>query len=190
MSGFKDSIRYNLDRLKDFSGRETRAQFWPYAGAVVAVAIVGWWVLCVLVMLLGMGLLDYARTYEAGNRQMVAMLDLFLAATAVWFAVIVGLFAAAVARRLHDRGMRGLWGLLPLPFVVVCFVVMGVFGHGMALPGMFDMGMVFALFANNMIYLVTLAVLIVFLALKGTSGPNRYGEPPAARALPLSPGSP
>ena len=39
--GLVSTIRYNLVNLATFSGRETRAQFWPYAAFVFVLSIAG-----------------------------------------------------------------------------------------------------------------------------------------------------
>lgn len=95
---------------------------------------------------------------------------------AIVFAAIVALCAAAIVRRLHDRGKTGAWGLIPLPFIAFASVMM---------PKSFaqnppDMGLFFAIFLNNVLYLVSWAYLTVQLARVGTTGENRFGADPAA----------
>lgn len=179
MSGFRDSIRYNLGRLRDISGRETRSQFWPYAATVVALSIVGGWVVTIPILLAGMAMLDRADSFEQALRQMALVQDVFLLATIGWCIVIVGLLGAAIVRRLHDRSMQGRWALLPVPFIIVGLGGVGYFGHAMNDAQMFDMRLFMAMFVNNIIYVLTLLFLIVHLALKGSVGPNRYGPEPA-----------
>ena len=92
----------------------------------------------------------------------------------VTFGLSILLYAAAVARRLHDRGMSGWWGLLPLPFILYSSIqmprVFGSFGSA-AQP---DMPLFFSIFFSNLLYIVTLVVLIVFLAGASQAAPNRY----------------
>jgi uncharacterized membrane protein YhaH (DUF805 family) len=89
-------------------------------------------------------------------------------------AVAVLLLAAAVVRRLHDRDMSGLWGALPLPFLIAALAMM---------PGLFtrhslDIGLFTALTACSLLYNATLIALIFLLAGGGTAGHNRYGGEP------------
>jgi uncharacterized membrane protein YhaH (DUF805 family) len=93
------------------------------------------------------------------------------------FAVL--LLAAAVARRLHDRGRSGLVGLLPLPFLGIGFAIMPQLFHVAVArtPDLHALGRLFPLlFVNNLVYLASLAYLVVQLVSPGTSGPNRFGE--------------
>jgi uncharacterized membrane protein YhaH (DUF805 family) len=178
MSGYGESIRHNLRSLTRLSGRDRRSQFWPYAATVVILSMVVDWV--VMIPLTMAGFVQVQNAEAAGAVPNAALqADKFLLATAAWLILIVALLAAAIVRRLHDRGMRGWWGLLPLPFVVMGLVGMGVFIHEFdtRLP---DMRIFFAIFFNNMIYIVTLVFLVIHLALKGAAGMNRFGEAPPA----------
>lgn len=194
MSAIWDGFR----RLTDFGGRDRRGRFWPYALVVVALAYVG--LALVMIPLLG-GVFAEAAAFAAANPDQatvttgpgyysvqihdsdaVAMPDLglFFAAVGVAVVVAVVLLAAAVTRRLHDTGRAGWWGLPPLVFLAI----------GLALfPMMMDqmtqsegpepsVGLFFLLFANNMLYIVSLLGLIILLILDGTRGPNRYGPRP------------
>src|SRR4051794_22734658 len=92
----------------------------------------------------------------------------------VSFGLAILLYAAAVTRRLHDRGKSGAWGLMPLPFIIYSSIMMpmmfGSFGNGTQ-P---DMALFFSIFLSNMLYIITLIVLIVLLAAAGEPQPNRY----------------
>lgn len=93
--------------------------------------------------------------------------------------IVVLLLASAVTRRLHDCNRTGAWGLPP---VVLLFT--SLFGMS-RLFGRFDdpegppMGLFFGMLLNNLVYLVSLAVLLILVAMKGTPGDNRFGPPPA-----------
>lgn len=95
-----------------------------------------------------------------------------LIACAIAAAIVTALLAAAVTRRLHDTGRSGCWGLVP-----VALLSTGVSGMGWLL-GRGDVGGIplLLLFLNNMVYLGSVALLVVFLVLPGTSGPNRFGD--------------
>jgi uncharacterized membrane protein YhaH (DUF805 family) len=91
----------------------------------------------------------------------------------------VGLLAAAVSRRLHDSGRRAYWGLMPLPFLLFGLTAFPAMMTQMTASGEPDLSLFFLLFFNNLLYMVALVSLIVFLALRGTTGPNRFGPEPA-----------
>ena len=80
---------------------------------------------------------------------------------AVTFGLAIVLYAAAVVRRLRDRGKSGFWGLMPLPFIIYSSIMMPTV---VAAGGGPDMTLFFSIFFSNMLYIVTLIVLIVFLA--------------------------
>lgn len=91
-------------------------------------------------------------------------------------AVAIILYAAAVCRRLHDRGYRGWWGVVP----AVLFFASGgsmasVFG---ALPAEPDPATFFAIWLLTMTYNVSLIVLVIQCALPGKPEANRFGEVP------------
>jgi uncharacterized membrane protein YhaH (DUF805 family) len=92
---------------------------------------------------------------------------------------IILLLAAAVARRLHDRGRRGWWGLPPVVFASVAMTVfprlVQSFSEGTATSAALTLfGL---LFANNALYLGSLALLIVLLTGESEPSENRFGPP-------------
>ncbi|MCP3989386.1 MAG: DUF805 domain-containing protein [Actinomycetia bacterium] len=97
-----------------FSGQESRRQFWTYAlplvlaGMLFAPILIG--SIVVFVLAPGPG-------FDPGDRVLVVV-------SGILSAVAVGLFAAAICRRLHDTNRTGLWGLLPIPSLVVGLVLM------------------------------------------------------------------
>lgn len=179
-----------------FDGRDVRAQFWPYAAVVVALTF----------MIMG-GTLNlavqsffaeaermavehpdsvqiqqtassYSVQYAPGSGVMPDMTGFFLSlGGGVLLAVV--LLAAAITRRLHDRGLPGYFALVPLTFL------------GLGVSGMHQMMMSFdeaapdlalfgALMLNNMLYLASLAGLVIALSLPGSPVPNRYGASPTS----------
>ncbi|EGF90575.1 hypothetical protein ABI_36000 [Asticcacaulis biprosthecium C19] len=93
---------------------------------------------------------------------------------AIVFIFAISLLAAAVARRLHDRGKSGAWGLMPLPFITFASVMMPtVFAQTFA-----DMGLFFTMFINNVLYIAALVFLVILLAGAGSEGENRFGPDP------------
>ena len=122
MSNF---ITHNITRLATFSGRDTRAQFWPYAGVVFAVMMVIYSVAFATRMgpliakthaytlnhpeqatvTTGPGHYSVSIEGEAPEltRAFEDMAQTVLGASGVMVVVLVALYAAAVVRRLHDR---------------------------------------------------------------------------------------
>lgn len=92
------------------------------------------------------------------------------------FLVAVVLYAAAVVRRLHDTGRSGWWGVMPLPFIAFSLSVMPqVFGAD-GVGNEIGLGLFFAAFLSNMLYMITLIILVVLLANKSKDGPNQFGN--------------
>ena len=151
--GFKSVLR--------FSGRDTRSQFWPYAGAAFALYVVASVPVSIILFLDNLEMPPDAPEH-------------FFVAGGLMFAALVALLAAAVARRLHDSGLSGYWGLLPLPFVAYCSSMMLRLNSQFE-TGQPDMRLVFSISASFLLYSAALIWLIVLLARRSASGPNRFG---------------
>lgn len=190
-----------FSKLLQFSGRDTRGEFWPYAGAVFVLFFVTNFVVIASMMV---GLLmdasaqaamhpsavavtapsstDAYMVTETAGAEPPAVFKLFFAIYPVMITMVVLLLAAAVVRRLHDRGVAGFRGLLPVPFLAIGMmmmpIVMGVFTTGTPRFDLFGL-----LFVNNMLYIVALVALIVLLAQPGSTRANRHGEPRAATPI-------
>jgi uncharacterized membrane protein YhaH (DUF805 family) len=160
-------------RLADFHGREDRASFWPYAALVYGIMVVGSYLAMVPLMQSAMSAANQA-TMEGGTKPFPDI-GFFFNAIMVVTAVAVLLYAAAIVRRLHDTGLSGLWGLMPLPFLLFGMVMMRPFftSFPAAEP---DMHRFNQILVNNMIYILTLIALIVLLARRSQPQPNRYDQ--------------
>jgi uncharacterized membrane protein YhaH (DUF805 family) len=180
-----------------FSGRDSRGQFWPYAGVVFALVFFGFGIAMSLVMnemFAGMQAFaaehpeaatvhaspgSYSISIDASHPDAPELnLGPFFATLASMVLACVGLLAAAVSRRLHDSGRRAYWGLMPLPFLLFGLTAFPAMITQVTASGEPDLGLFFLLFFNNLLYLVALAGLIVLLVLRGTTGPNRFGPEP------------
>lgn len=160
-----------LNRLTDFSGRDPRRLFWPYAGVVV------------LAMIMLMGMVNMAFMSRMMLRADASAMPDFsgmVLAMAIEILAIVALLAAAVTRRLHDTGRAGYWGLAPVPFLA--FGMGGFYALTRTfVDGTQDIPPLFvAIFFNNMIYMASIVLLVVLLCQPTKPAANRYGEPPAA----------
>ena len=189
-------ISLHLKSLFKFSGRESKGQFWPWAGIVFAlVTISALAVTGPAIMTSISRMQEFARAHpeqatvmsgpgyyqiriDGVHPELAPDLGMMIPALALVMGATVLLLAAAVARRLHDTGRTGLWGLMPLPFLLGGIGLMQGLFHDVSKGG-FDGGAFMLVLLNNMIYLASLAALIVLLALPGSPGANRFG-PPAA----------
>lgn len=186
------SLRHNLGSLFTFSGRSSPVQFWPYAIVVIVLGM-----FCLVIAMAS----AFAETFQRMQRFAAEHPDqvtetrgpgsysiqihghhpelmpdftaLLLPVGAVAVAILI-LLAAAVVRRLHDTGRTGLWALpIPLCLGVGLALMPMLFGS----PAGPDMGLFGLLFANNLLYLANIALLLLFLIGSGTVGANRYGPP-------------
>lgn len=193
MSAILDGFR----RLADFSGRDRRGRFWPYALVVVALVYVG---LAGVMIPMMAGVFAEAAAYAAANPDQATVVtgpgyysvqihdpnaialpdfSLFFTAVGIAGALAVILLAAAVTRRLHDTGRAGWWGLPPVAFLTTGLLLFPRMMDQMMQTEEPSMGLFFLLFANNIVYVICLLGLIILLVLDGTRGPNRYGPPNA-----------
>ena len=163
-------LKLALSRLADFSGRDPRRLFWPYAAIVLALTIV--------IMGAINSVFMSTAIARVGANEMPDLSGMILT-MGVEIAAVIALLAAAVVRRLHDTGRAGYWGLAPLPFLTFSlfgfYSVIKSFNQPTGdVPPLF-----FAVFFSNLLYMVALVSLIVLLALPTKPAANRYGEPPA-----------
>ena len=188
------SIRYNLANLFRFSGRESRALFWPYAITVFLLSILAGILLFIPVMMDTMTrAMDYAQTHPGGipqaapgqppvlppelmpdmSRMIVPMLIVNL--------VCILLLAAAAVRRLHDTDRTGWWAALPLPFHAVAAAIGPAAAKAMQEAMMSHTRHSSTLMTlsslNSALSLLALVALVILLVGEGTKGPNRFGDP-------------
>ena len=189
---FGGSLRHGFRNLFRWSGRDTRAAFWPFAGVAFAATQVLGMALAIpffvgtfarmrrfavehpdqVTVRQGPG--SYSMQIHEAHPELMPDMTGFtgvVAFTAGLFAVLV---AAALVRRLHDTGRAGWWGLMPLPFLAVSFSTFDRVADRFS-TGSPDMGLFALMFASNLIYLVALVALIVLLARAGQRGDNRFG---------------
>lgn len=185
-------IRYNLTNLLNFSGRDSRADFWPYVAFVVGIMFVGMMAIMVPMMADLFGKMrqfaaahpdqatvesgpgTYSISIQGNHPELMPDMTAITGGFSIVCLAVICLLAAAVVRRLHDRGKSGAWGLMPLPFLATGFAMMPkIFAEPVS-----DMTLFNALFFNNLVYLASLGLLIAFLAGESEKTENRYGPPP------------
>ena len=163
-----------LRRYADFSGRSRRMEFWMW---VLFQFIIGFAFLVVMMIVGG------AAAMSGDPTQMMAMggivLVLYLLLALMGLAFFIPNLAVTV-RRLHDTDRSGWWIMLYWGPYLLILVAGFVAGAGMS-AGNPDIGGM----AGGLIGLVAMLgwfvgciVLLVFMFLEGTRGPNQYGPDP------------
>lgn len=187
-------ITHNLAGLARFSGRDTRETFWPYALTLFVLAMAASALVAMPAILGTMAKMQrfaaehpdqatvrqgpgsYSIQIHGSHPELMPDMGGILPGLAIVLLVFVVLVAAAVVRRLHDRGKSGAWALPSLIFLAIGMMLMPrLFDAAQGAP---NLSLLPLLFANNLLYLASLGWLLVLLAGDGTAGPNRHGEDP------------
>lgn len=189
-------ILAGFHRLGRFSGRDSRAVFWPYAGLVLAAGFV---TICIVMMLQMQALVgeiqafaaqhpgrvttevgpnSYSMSVSSGDPAFAPDMSGMALGMGAVSGVLIVLLAAAVARRLHDTGRSGLWALPTAIFLMIALIMMPRLTASFSGPEP-DMRLFGLLFANNAAYIFSLCVLIILLILPSRVGANRFGPPTA-----------
>lgn len=169
-------------RLTDFSGRSTRAQFWPFIFLTYAVPN--------LIMFGFIGsLMDGVQKQALAGPDAPLVYDFkglfinILIVSGISFLVFALPLAGAVIRRLHDTDRTGFWAL-PAVFLQFFgfFLMWKLVQQVMALQdGDGIPSALLPLVGNNLLGLGYSILLLVYFAQDGTVGPNRYGPDPKVR---------
>jgi uncharacterized membrane protein YhaH (DUF805 family) len=182
-------------KLATFSGREDRASFWPYAALVLGIVMVAGALMSLPMMVWLLKSMPRSGAPDPGDLNVFSEggdfsipaagppagpelpLGLLAAYLAVTLGLAVLLYAAAVFRRLHDRGMSGAWGLMPLPFLAYTSVqavrLIDSLSRGVE-PGS---TLLLTIAASNILYWAALLALVVLLAGASDPGANQYDRP-------------
>ena len=197
----------HLTGLLDFSGRENRQPFWLWVliiyvtqmivGAIAAVPLMSSYFQAID-QLVGMDK-EYLDAHpeiamqtmmNAIGPMMTGIMILSVVLSLIWAAML----GAAVVRRLHDSERSGWWSApvfaihVTMP-IVYAAVFPGFFKQMAAMrPGMTPdeinagfmpmMPLFWTAWLVGMIGFALMILLIVFLCLPGTVGPNRFGDDP------------
>lgn len=186
-----------LRQLTDFSGRSTRAQFWPFAfflyaaQQIVSMIVMNPFMTKIqkigengeAVLLLEGAKADLIQTFSA-------MFGTIFILSGIMMLLSMALLAAVVTRRLHDTNRSGWWALPTAllgvaAMVLMYFTIPALFGSTTSVGETFDFGAflnaLMPMFGLNFIYLISAIALIIFCARDGTIGDNRYGPDPKGR---------
>jgi uncharacterized membrane protein YhaH (DUF805 family) len=169
-----------LRRYAEFSGRSRRMEYWMWQLGKFLVSCV---IFLLFFAMAGPALLT------GDPKQLIAMgagiLFLWLTLMVFGLAIFVPDLAVTV-RRLHDTERTGWWILAPLAPYVVILIAAGVAGSTINLTAkdpaasgtIAAVGIVAGL--AGLAVLVLAIILLVFMFLEGTRGPNKYGPDPKA----------
>jgi len=187
------TLRQHFAKLFDFSGREDRASFWPYAALAFGIIMIAGMLIFIPTT---MGAIQAMQQFAVEHPEQVTTVSgpgqysisvqgdhpafmpvgsivLYLVVT---FGLAILLYAAAVVRRLRDSGKSGAWGLIPLPFILYSSVQMSRVFAMIGTGGRPDMTLFMSIFVSNLLYIVSLLGLIVLLAWRSEPEPNRFSE--------------
>jgi uncharacterized membrane protein YhaH (DUF805 family) len=159
-----NSIRRGFGRLLRFGGRDSRSEFWPFAGAITAIYMV---IVSPIIMI--MAFVSVSASHRTGASAAVQ----FVLYGLIMFATAAALLAAAVARRLHDSGLSAYWGLLPLPFAALSLTLMSRLAARFGSGGD-DIEPFLWYFISLISYFAAVIGLIVLLVRPTAPGENRF----------------
>lgn len=162
-----------LRRYADFSGRSRRMEYWMW---VLFQFLIGIGFTVVLMAIAGSAIISGDPT------QMVAMGGIALIIYLLYMLVGLVFFIPSLAvtvRRLHDTNRSGWWILAPaVPYLLMIVAMMALAGTA-SKPDQTTLGMMgLILMVFGLAAMVLGIVLLVFLFLEGTKGPNQYGPDP------------
>ena len=168
-----------LRRYAEFSGRSRRMEFWMW---VLFQFLIG----CVFLILM-MALGGAALMSGGDPGQLLAMGGVVLILYLLYALLALAFFIPSLAvtiRRLHDTERSGWWVMLYWGPYLLMFVSTFVIGASAAASGDPAAGGAMAGGALALVAMLALVVgglvLLVFMFLEGTKGPNRYGPDPKA----------
>ncbi len=162
-----------LRRYADFSGRSRRMEFWMWVLFQFLIGIV----FLVLIMILG-----GAAVISGEPSQVMAVGGVIAVLYGLNLLLMLAFFIpnlAVTVRRLHDSNRSGWWIMLfwgPYLMIIVSLVVVGAGAVAASKGGALTGGILYMLSALGL--LVGSLVLLVFMFLEGTRGPNHYGADP------------
>ena len=190
------SIRYGFSNLLNFKGRDSRGMFWPYALLHIGLMFAIWLPIFLAEFMstfdrmrefaeanpdkatITQGPGQYSITIHEPDASLMPDWEMMIMPLLIIVPIFTLLLAAAVTRRLHDRGLSGWIGAIPaVLFMVAGYVMAQSFGQ-LGADGAPDVGAFFTVFFLNLAYNASLVILIIFLCLPTKPEANRFGDPP------------
>lgn len=165
-----------LRRFADFSGRSRRKEYWSWILLQFLIGLLYW----ILIAAFG------GAALMAGDLTAIAAAGgAILLISAIYGLVGLVFFIPSLAvtvRRLHDTNRSGWWILAPMiPYVLMIFLTFGAAASVGPKPdesALASLGL--GLIVLVLIMMVMGLILLVFMLLDGTPGPNKYGPNPKA----------
>ena len=161
-----------LKRYAEFSGRSSRAEFWWFFLFTMVIYFVAAFALGGVGA--GLASLNPTGSVASGSFGAVMLFIIFF-----WIVLFIPMLAVQI-RRLHDTNRSGWWlGIFWLLYIAYIGLAFGMIslaaGNAGAPPNLALLGAV-GIFA--IVFFIYSIVLMVFFCLRGTEGPNRYGDDP------------
>ena len=151
---FGEAVTTCFRKYVDFNGRAMRSEYW-------------WFYLFTILGSFVFGILD--MVFFGGLNSIEPLGTIF--SLAVFLPTL-----SAAARRLHDTNRSGWWQAVPL---VPLIFIGAFFGYSIGgSSGFPEGGLAIGMIVLGLVAFVAVIVLIVWLATKGTDGPNRFGDDP------------
>jgi uncharacterized membrane protein YhaH (DUF805 family) len=161
-----------LKNYAKFSGRAPRAEFWWFFLFTMIIYFAA------LFIAGGMG--AGLASMNPGAALISGTFSAFMIVIVLfWLLLFIPMLAVQI-RRLHDINRSGWWlGAFWLLYIVYLGVTFSMMSPAMKSPGAPpQMGSLAAMGIVALVVFVYSIVLIVFFCLRGTEGPNRFGEDP------------
>ena len=164
-----------LKNYAKFSGRASRAEFWWFFLFLFLLYIVVW---IGMVAILGM-------SAASGSPPSLGVLGAFgfagIFMVLFWLAMIIPTIAVQV-RRLHDTDRSGWWVggfyLGYIAYIVLMFATIASLVPTDGSPPNFDSASGIGIQVFGLLFFVYSIALLVFFCMRGTQGPNRFGDDP------------
>ena len=184
MRGYLLALKHGFTGVFRFSGRDGSVLFWSYAATILFLAVLTMMAGMIPVMAESMAKMQefavqnpeqvtiqhgpnsYSISVHGNHPGLFPDMSGFIEFTAIVSGATAILLAAAVSRRLHDTGLSGFWGLIPVPFLVLGFGLMPDVFEDFGSTDEPDMGKFFLMFFNNLLYIGSLGLLLFLLIRK------------------------
>ncbi len=192
---FSESIRHNIVQCTNFKDRDPRSSYWWY----VLFVTLGSLATIILDIILFWPPMDQLADFMASNFNSLS--DFYInvmPVTTFWYLLNYLPILACGVRRMHDCDRPGWWFILTVVFVtvmsIVVFTIVGpqsaeimrlAFDPGASqgdldqlLADIEELNRTSSILSG--IQTLPSILIIIWMATKGTTGPNRYGEDPLA----------